>query len=145
MPCYLVPIAAGMTQAICPPGARVSFDLDAIPALWEGRANLGKTLSKVTFLTTNEKREMLGFEPTRRPTTIMPAACLTPAPPAACRPGRRRPIPNDTSCQWRESPAMIGAKSGRPATHPVRSGIRSSSSRWPMRPEGYIAGIASTP
>jgi len=63
VPCYLVPIAAGMTQAICPPGARISFDLDAVPALWEGRANLGKTLSQVTFLSNNEKREVLGFEP----------------------------------------------------------------------------------
>jgi phage portal protein BeeE len=62
VPCYLTPIAAGMTQAICPPGARISFDLDQVPALWEGRANLGKTLSVVTFLSNNEKREILGFE-----------------------------------------------------------------------------------
>jgi len=62
VPCYLVPIAAGMTQSICPPGARISFDLDQVPALWEGRANLGKTLSQVTFLSNNEKREVLGFE-----------------------------------------------------------------------------------
>ena len=63
VPCYLCPIAAGMTQAICPPGARISFDLDAVPALWEGRANLGKTLSLVTCLSNNEKRNILGFEP----------------------------------------------------------------------------------
>jgi len=63
VPCYLVPIAAGMTQSICPPGARISFDLDAVPALWEGRANLGKTLSQVTFMSNNEKRDILGFEP----------------------------------------------------------------------------------
>jgi phage portal protein BeeE len=62
VPCYLVPIAAGMTQAVCPPGARISFDLDAVPALWEGRANLGKTLSQVTFMSNNEKRQILGFE-----------------------------------------------------------------------------------
>ncbi|MGY3615678.1 phage portal protein [Bradyrhizobium sp. USDA 10063] len=72
-PCYLAPIAAGMTQAICPPGARVSFDLDAIPALWEGRANLGATLSRVNFLTTNEKREILGFEKTNE----IPAVLLS--------------------------------------------------------------------
>jgi hypothetical protein len=30
--------------------------------MWEGRANLGATLSKVTFLSNNEKREILGFE-----------------------------------------------------------------------------------
>jgi phage portal protein BeeE len=63
VPCYLIPIAAGMTQSICPPGARICFDLDAVPALWEGRANLGKTISQVTFLSNNEKREILGFEP----------------------------------------------------------------------------------
>jgi len=63
VPCYLVPIAAGMTQAVCPYGCRISFDLDMVPALWEGRANLGKTLSQVTFLSNNEKRAVLGFEP----------------------------------------------------------------------------------
>jgi len=63
VPCYLVPIAAGMTQALCPYGARISFDLDQVPALWEGRANLGKTLSQVTFMSNNEKRDILGFEP----------------------------------------------------------------------------------
>jgi phage portal protein BeeE len=63
VPCYLTPIAAGMTQSICPPGARICFDLDAVAAMWEGRANLGATLSKVTFLSNNEKREILGFEP----------------------------------------------------------------------------------
>jgi len=64
VPCYLAPIAAGMTQAICPEGAIIEFDLDEIPALWKGRAELGETLSKVTFLTTDEKRKVLDFEPT---------------------------------------------------------------------------------
>jgi len=63
VPCYLIPIAAGMTQSLCPAGARIKFDLDQVPALWEGRANLGKTLSQVTFLSNNEKRDVLGFEP----------------------------------------------------------------------------------
>jgi phage portal protein BeeE len=63
VPCYLAPIAAGMTQALCPAGARIRFDLDAVPALWQGRANLGVALSKVNFLTTNEKRAVLDFEP----------------------------------------------------------------------------------
>lgn len=63
VPCYLSPIAAGMTAAICPPGARVSFDFDAVPALWAGRAKLGETLSDVAFLTTNEKRRILGYAP----------------------------------------------------------------------------------
>ena len=64
VPCYLAPISAGMTQAICPPGAIIEFDLDEIPALWKGRAELGETLSKVTFLTADEKRKVLKFEPT---------------------------------------------------------------------------------
>jgi phage portal protein BeeE len=63
-PCYLIPIAAGLTQALCPPGACINFDYDSIPALWEDRANLGATLSRVNFLTTNEKREILEYEPT---------------------------------------------------------------------------------
>jgi phage portal protein BeeE len=62
-PCYLIPIAAGLTQAICPSGARVNFDYDKIPALWEDRAKLGETLSRVNFLTSNEKRDILGFTP----------------------------------------------------------------------------------
>ncbi|WP_369529575.1 phage portal protein [Bradyrhizobium elkanii] len=81
VPCYLSPIAAGMTQAICPPGARVSFDLDSIPALWEGRAALGERLSKVNFLITNEKRAILGFEPTDQ----IPAVPLAPASSSADR------------------------------------------------------------
>jgi Phage portal protein len=63
VPTYLAPIGAGLTAALCPYGAKISFDYDAIPALWEGRAALGESLSKVSFLTTNEKREILGFEP----------------------------------------------------------------------------------
>jgi len=63
VPCYLSPIAAGMTQALCPPGARIQFDLDAVPALWQGRSKLGESLSKVGFLTDDEKREILGYEP----------------------------------------------------------------------------------
>jgi phage portal protein BeeE len=62
VPTYLAPIAAGMSASLCPYGARIRFDYDAIPALWEGRAKLGESLSKVSFLTTNEKREILGFE-----------------------------------------------------------------------------------
>jgi phage portal protein BeeE len=77
VPAYLSPIGAGMTQAICPPGARICFDLDAIPALWEGRARLGKVLSEVNFLTTNEKREILGFPPDDSlPALITPTATI---------------------------------------------------------------------
>jgi phage portal protein BeeE len=64
VPSYLTPIAGGMTQALCPYGARVNFDLDAVAALWQGRADLGVKLSKVTFLTTTEKRAIVGFEKT---------------------------------------------------------------------------------
>ncbi len=63
MPSYLAPISAGMTAAICPPGCHICFDYDAIPAMWTGRAKLGESLSLVTFLTTNEKRDILGFPP----------------------------------------------------------------------------------
>jgi hypothetical protein len=63
IPCYLAPIAAGMTAAICPPGARINFDLDRIPALWDGRTKLGVELGKVPFLSNNEKRAILDFEP----------------------------------------------------------------------------------
>lgn len=66
VPGYLSPIAAGMTAMICPPGARIKFDLDAIPALWFGRAVLGEKLSKVNCLTTDEKRDILGFKPEPR-------------------------------------------------------------------------------
>jgi phage portal protein BeeE len=85
VPCYLVPIAAGMTQAICPAGARITFDLDAVAAMWEGRANLGATLSKVTFLSNNEKREILGFKPLTGEDKLpekIPVAALPPPPPA---------------------------------------------------------------
>jgi len=64
VPCYLRPIEAAMTAAICPSGARIVFDLDSIPALYKGRADLGETLTKVDFLSVTEKREFLGFQPT---------------------------------------------------------------------------------
>ena len=74
MPSYLTPIAAGMTQAICPPGARVNFDLDQVPALWEGRANLGVKLTKTNFITTTEKRAILGFGPSKDLPELIPAS-----------------------------------------------------------------------
>lgn len=77
VPSYLAPIAAGMTAAICPPGARIVFDLDAVPALWEGRARLGKVLSDVNFLTTNEKRAVLGYpDDNTLPSLITPTATI---------------------------------------------------------------------
>lgn len=71
VPSYLTPIAAAMTAAICPPGARISFDLDQVPAMWEGRASLGVKLGQVPFLTTTEKRQILGFRPDSRLPEVM--------------------------------------------------------------------------
>jgi phage portal protein BeeE len=80
VPCYLSPIAAGLTQALCPSGARVMFDLDFIPALWQGRANLGQTLSQVSFMTTNEKRKILDLKPDD---SLPPLIPVSGAPPTA--------------------------------------------------------------
>ena len=66
MPCYLAPIAAGMTQAICPPGARVVVRSRCHSgAVGRPRASSARRCRKVNFLTTNEKRAILGFEPTK--------------------------------------------------------------------------------
>lgn len=80
VPSYLCPIAGGMTAALCPYGARIQFDLDAVPALWEGRAKLGQTLTEVNFLTTNEKRAILGFEPDDSMPAIIESAPKAPKP-----------------------------------------------------------------
>jgi phage portal protein BeeE len=77
VPAYLKPTAAGMTAMICPPGARIAYDLDAIPALWAGRALLGKTLSSVNCLTTDEKRDILGFQPEPRLPIFIPVSGAT--------------------------------------------------------------------
>jgi len=63
IPNYLGPIADGMTEALCPPGAKIMFDLDAIPGLADARANKAKSLQGVTFLTDPEKRILCGFPP----------------------------------------------------------------------------------
>jgi phage portal protein BeeE len=80
IPSYLSPIAAGMTQAICPYGARISFDFDGVAALWDGRARIGVMLSKVNFLTTTEKREILGFKPDKSFPEIMTTPVSSPGP-----------------------------------------------------------------
>ena len=69
---HITPIAAGMTAAICPPGAKINFDLDQVPALWEGRANLGVKLTKTNFITTTEKRSILGFGPDKSLPELIP-------------------------------------------------------------------------
>ena len=68
IPNYLTPIATGMTGAICPRGARIRFDLDTIDAIQDIRIARAKDLAEVPFLTTTEKRELIGFEPT----TVLP-------------------------------------------------------------------------
>ena len=80
VPNYISPMAAGLTACLCPYGSRISFDYDAIPALWEGRAKLGQTLSHVNFLTTNEKREILGFEEDNTLPSLIGSTTSTPIP-----------------------------------------------------------------
>lgn len=80
VPTYISPMAAGLSACLCPYGSRISFDYDAIPALWEGRANLGQTLSHVNFLTTNEKREILGFEEDNTLPSLIGSTTSTPIP-----------------------------------------------------------------
>jgi len=80
VPNYIFPMAAGLTQSLCPYGCRISFDYDAIPALWEGRAKLGQTLSHVNFLTTNEKREVLGYEEDNELPALIGSTTSTPIP-----------------------------------------------------------------
>jgi hypothetical protein len=63
IPVYLTPIATGMTAALCPPGARIVFDLDSISAIGDVRVAKAKELSSVDFLTDDEKRELAGFAP----------------------------------------------------------------------------------
>jgi len=80
VPNYIAPLSAGLSACICPYGSRVAFDYDAIPALWEGRAKLGQTLSHVNFLTTDEKREILGFEPDPDLPKLIGSTTSTPIP-----------------------------------------------------------------
>lgn len=69
IPGYLNPLADGLTAGVCPYGARIRFATDEIPALEAGAMERKKVqsetlenLSKVTFLTDDEKREMCGYE-----------------------------------------------------------------------------------
>lgn len=70
IPGYVEPIFQGFTKILCPPGIRISADLDSIPALAAGRIEAMKNVSFVSFLTTNEKRGLFGFGPT----TELPAS-----------------------------------------------------------------------
>ena len=63
VPEYFVPFATGLTAALCPFGARIKFDYDQIQAIADIRIENAAKLSKVNFLTRDEKRAMTGFEP----------------------------------------------------------------------------------
>jgi HK97 family phage portal protein len=65
----LLPLADKLLGALCEglaswyPQAKLSVDLDRVPALSEDRERLWKQLSDADFLSEDEKRAMLGFEP----------------------------------------------------------------------------------
>jgi phage portal protein BeeE len=80
VPTYIAPMAAGLTASLCPYGAKIAFDYDAVPALWEGRAMLGQTLSHVNFLTSDEKRAILGFKPDPDLPKLIGSTTSTPIP-----------------------------------------------------------------
>lgn len=63
IPEYLSVIEDGLTEAMCPPGYRVAFDLDSIEALAGGRMKRMEQAEKITFLSEDEKRAMFGFGP----------------------------------------------------------------------------------
>lgn len=67
-PGYLTPIADGLTKALCPQGIRISYDLDSIPAIQFMRVEAMAKMKDVTFLTTEEKREMFGWSAKGGPT-----------------------------------------------------------------------------
>ncbi len=45
------------------PGLKLAADLDLVPALWADRERLWRHVGDATFLSDNEKREMLGWAP----------------------------------------------------------------------------------
>jgi len=71
IPMYVEPLFQGLTRAICPPGLEIVPDYNSIPALAAGRVAAMKEINGVSFLTTNEKRERFGYDPTSElPTTF---------------------------------------------------------------------------
>lgn len=80
IPRYFVPIADAMSDAV-PYGMCIKFDLDKIPALQDKRATRAKDLETVTYIDGNEKRALIGFEPTTNPELIKnkPKTAATPA------------------------------------------------------------------
>lgn len=64
IPGYDTPLRRGLTRMLCPAGVTIKADYDSIPALVAGRISAMKEASELSFLTTNEKREMFGWEAT---------------------------------------------------------------------------------
>lgn len=64
IPGYASPLFEGLTKLLCPPGVVITPDYDSVPALVHGRMLSMRNAASVPFLTTNEKRDMFGFEPT---------------------------------------------------------------------------------
>jgi len=62
-------ILAGISAALAAwwPGLRLAVDVDQISALAEDRERLWRQVSGADFLSDDEKREMLGFQPARGP------------------------------------------------------------------------------
>lgn len=86
IPGYLSPFAAGMTQALCPPGVRIRFDYDSIDALRDHNIKNAKELQTVTFLSNDEKRELIGFAPRGDATNTAVPSVAPQAAPAAPTP-----------------------------------------------------------
>jgi phage portal protein BeeE len=78
IPAYLSPIASGLTAAVCPPGAVVRFDYDTIPALSDVRIARGEGLTKVDFLTEDEKRELVDYGPAAKSKAVAVVSGETP-------------------------------------------------------------------
>lgn len=72
IPGYIEPLFQGLTRMICPPGVRISADLDSVPALMAGRIAAMKDAAGVTFLTDAEKRELFGWGKIEAPANPTP-------------------------------------------------------------------------
>jgi len=70
LPAYIEPIFQGLSALLCPPGVRIVADVDSIPTMVEARINAMRSISFVSFLTTNEKRQLFGW----KATTELPAS-----------------------------------------------------------------------
>jgi phage portal protein BeeE len=75
IPGYVEPIFQSLSKDLCPPGVRISADFDSIPAIMQGRISSMKDATAISFLTTDEKRELFGFGKT----TAIPQAMTPPA------------------------------------------------------------------